>query len=151
MIRSIAFTTFFLGVSIVQADIILAAELVKPVLPGFQLVQNPPAAPVAATNANAQMAGRYAVLRDLKVASTCILVLAAGKPSAKGNFGASLEPGCADKGMGIFNPVGWRLDGDKLVLVAKRGHEANLAKQADGTYAKDKNIGTGKPLILKKL
>eukprot|EP01037_Dinobryon_pediforme_P002508 gene2508-2547_t len=95
-------------------DILSAAELVKPALPGFQLVQNAPAAPaapVAAANSNTQLAGRYTVLRDLKVASTCILVLSAGKPSAKGNFSASLETGCADKGMGIFNPVGWRMDG----------------------------------------
>ena len=151
MIRSIAVSTFLLGISLFQADVISAAEVVKPALPGFQLVQNAPVTPAATANPNAQFAGRYAVLRDLKVASTCILILSAGKPSAKGNFSASLETGCTDKGMGIFNPVGWRMDGDKLVIVAKRGHEASLAKQADGTYAKDKNIGTGKPLILKKL
>jgi len=99
----------------------------------------------------AALAGKYTVIRDAKTVSICTLNLLAGKPSAKGNFRAALEAGCTDPGMKIFDPVGWRIEDDKLVLVARRGHEASLAKLPDGTFGKDIEPKSSKTLILKKL
>jgi len=97
------------------------------------------------------LAGKYALVRDPKIASKCSLSLLAGKPSPNGNFKAALEAGCTDAGMKIFDPVGWRIEDDKLVLIARRGHEASLAKLPDGTFGKDIEPKSSKTLILKKL
>ena len=124
-------------------------------VPGFQPVDKtkpavldapPPAAPPAPN-----LGGKYAVVRDAKKPSNCTLVLDAGKPSPKGNFKANLEAGCADTGMKIFDPVAWRLDKDRLTLVAKRGHETVLLHQADDTWTKDPAVRSGALLSLKKL
>ena len=94
------------------------------------------------------IAGRYMVVRDAKIPPNCAIMLDGGKPSPKGNRMGAMEKGCADKGIEIFNPVAWRLDGDHLVLVAKRGHEALFVHQADGLWTKDGK--GGKALSLKK-
>jgi len=128
-------------------------------VPGFQPVDKtkpavldaPPPVATPAPAAAPAMGGKYAVVRDAKKPSNCTLVLDAGKPSPKGNFKASLEPGCADTGMKIFDPVAWRLDKDHLTLVAKRGHETALIHQADDTWAKDPVVRSGALLSLKKL
>ncbi len=127
-------------------------------VPGFQPVDkskpavlDAPQPVVTPAPAATAMGGKYAILRDARKPSNCTLVLELGKPTPKGNFKASIESGCADTGMKIFDPVAWRLDKDHLTLVAKRGHETVLTHQADETWAKDPAARSGAQLSLKKL
>ncbi len=129
-----------------QLDKTKPAVLDTPAAPSVPAIAAPAGAAAVPT-----VGGRYAILRDAKKPSSCSLMLDSGKPSPKGNFKASLEAGCADTGMKIFDPVGWRQDKDRLILVAKRGHETALIHQADDTWAKDPAIKSGALLSLKKL
>lgn len=95
--------------------------------------------------------GRYAVLRDPKKPSSCTILLDSGKPNAKGQHKASLEANCIDPGLKVFDPVAWREDNGRLILVAKRGHETSLGHLPDDSWAKDADIRAGKPMALKKL
>ncbi|ACK50803.1 conserved hypothetical protein [Methylocella silvestris BL2] len=90
----------------------------------------------------ADIAGRYAVLRDGGRDTGCMVTLDA---STK----AFLAPACRDQGIVTFDPVGWRLAGSRLVLVARKGHTTQLDLQPDGTFVKDAALG--KNLGLKKL
>ena len=48
----------------------------------------------------------------------------------------------------IFDPVGWRIIGGRLVLTARKGHTTQLDLQPDGTWLKD--VKDGASLTLKK-
>jgi hypothetical protein len=37
----------------------------------------------------------------------------------------------------IFDPIGWRISGGRLVLTARKVHSKNLDLQADGSWLKD--------------
>ncbi|PNG26704.1 protease inhibitor Inh/omp19 family protein [Methylocella silvestris] len=89
-----------------------------------------------------EIPGRYAVLRDGGRDTGCMVTLDA---STK----AFLAPACRDQGIVTFDPVGWRLAGSRLVLVARKGHTTQLDLQPDGTFVKDAALG--KNLGLKKL
>ncbi len=107
-----------------------------------------PAAGVAAPGVRrlvptpAEIAGRYAVLRDGGRDTGCMVTL---DPGAK----AYLAPACRDQGIVTFDPTGWRLAGQRLVLVARKGHTTQLDLQPDGTWMKDAALG--RTLGLKRL
>ncbi len=92
----------------------------------------------------ADVAGRYAVLREAGRDTGCMVTL---DQSSK----AYLAPACRDQGIVTFDPVGWRLAGSRLVLTARKGHTTQLDLQPDGTWLKDATLGNGKSLGLKKL
>ena len=111
------------------------------------------AAPAAARMAShataAEIAGRYAVMRE-KHDTGCMLTLDDKTRGKLGGDRAQLAPGCRDQGIVIFDPVGWRLVKGELVLTARAGHTAKLESIGDDKWAKDAKDG-GKPLGLKKL
>jgi Protease inhibitor Inh len=133
--------------------------------PGFDVVQTTPTerqkpAPAnaakmppkpsahALTMKPADVAARYMLERAGGKDADCLLILD-NQTKAPGGYKASLAPGCRDEGIMIFDPVGWRLVADRLVLTARRGYTTHFDLQPDGTWRKD--ASEGKPLILKKL
>jgi len=91
----------------------------------------------------ADVAGRYAVLRDAK--DTGCMVTLSPNPRGKG-FRAQLAPACRDQGIVVFDPVGWWLERGKLHLQARKGHNIALDFQ-DGVWSREGE----KPLGLKKI
>lgn len=103
---------------------------------------DPALAPAAET-----LPGRYAMMRQ-SGREACRLVLSAGAAGATGQAPASFEGSCQDTGLTIFDPVGWRYEGGRLALVARRGHSVELVFE-DGQWRKDPAVGA--PLMLRKL
>ena len=97
----------------------------------------------------AEIAGRYAVMRE-KHDTGCMLTLDDKTRGKAGGDRAQLAPGCRDQGIVIFDPVGWRLVKGELVLTARAGHTAKLGSVGEDRWAKDVTDGS-KPLGLKKL
>jgi hypothetical protein len=91
----------------------------------------------------ADVAGRYAVLRDAK--DTGCMVTLSPNPRGKG-FRAQLAPACRDQGIVVFDPVGWWLERGKLHLQARKGHNIALG-YTDGVWSREGE----KPLGLKKI
>ena len=91
----------------------------------------------------ADLAGRYAILRDAR--DTGCMVTLSPNPRAKG-FRAQLAPACRDQGIVVFDPVGWWLERGKLHLQARKGHNIALDFQ-DGVWSREGE----KPLGLKKI
>ena len=91
----------------------------------------------------ADVAGRYAVLRDAR--DTGCMVTLSPNPRGKG-FRAQLAPACRDQGIVVFDPVGWWLERGKLHLQARKGHNIALDFQ-DGVWSREGE----KPLGLKKI
>jgi Protease inhibitor Inh len=92
-------------------------------------------------------AGRYSILREGGKDTGCILTLD-DKAEGRGGNKAWLGPACRDQGVVVFDPIGWRISGGRLVLTARKGHTTNLDLQADGSWLKDPK--EGKSLSLKK-
>ena len=91
----------------------------------------------------ADVAGRYAVLRDAR--DTGCMVTLSPNPRGKG-FRAQLAPACRDQGIVVFDPVGWWLERGKLHLQARKGRNIALDFQ-DGVWSREGE----KPLGLKKI
>ncbi len=92
----------------------------------------------------ADVAGRYAVLREAGRDTGCMVTLDISTR-------AFLSPACRDQGIVIFDPTGWRMAGGHLVIVARKGHTAELDLQADGTWLKESKDAAARSLALKKL
>lgn len=109
------------------------------------------AAPAAAGPAlkPAEIAGRYAVLRDKGRDTGCMVTLDEKARGPGGTFKALLAPACRDQGIVIFDPVGWQVVSGRLVLTARKGHTTHLDHQSDGTWLKDPK--EGKSLGLRRL
>lgn len=93
----------------------------------------------------ADVAGRYAVLRDGGKDTGCMVTLSPN-PRGKG-FRAQLAPACRDQGIVVFDPVGWWLERGKLHLQARKGHNIALDYEAEGVWMRDGE----RPLGLKKI
>ncbi len=106
-------------------------------------------APVTASASikSADAAGRYAVMREDKDTG-CMLTLDLRARGPGGNK-ALLAPACRDNGIVVFDPVGWTLDRDRLVLSARKGHKAHFDRGTDGVWRRDAT--EGKSLGLKPL
>ena len=97
----------------------------------------------------ADMAGYFSVLRE-KLRDTGCMVTFDGKVRGPGaTLKAHLAPACRDQGIMIFDPVGWQLVGNRLVLTARKGHTAKFDLQQDGSWLKDPT--DGKSLSLKRM
>jgi hypothetical protein len=115
-----------------------------PPAPGVAMA--PPAGPPINPN---DLPGRYDIYRAGQRDTGCMLTLDDRAKGPKGGRKAILAPACRDQGIVIFDPAGWKVERNRLVLVAKKGHEAHLDFQADGSWLKDPKEGP--PLILKKM
>jgi hypothetical protein len=141
------------GFDVVQAAPPTPAESNPPKNPGPTPPASKSAAPPKPSAAAlalkpADVAGRYAIEREAGKDANCLLILD-DRAKAPGGSKASLAPACRDQGIMIFDPVGWRLTGGRLVLTARRGFTTHLDLQPDGTWLKDRS--EGRLLILKKL
>ncbi len=106
---------------------------------------NKPPASVKATD----VAGRYSVLRDKDKDTGCMLTLDDKAHGPGSTLKARLAPACRDQGIVIFDPVGWQIQGARMVLTARKGHTTHLDTQDDGSWMKDPK--EGKSLSLKKM
>ena len=112
--------------------------------------KKPPAAAAAAIGPKpADVAGRYAVLRDKSRDTGCMVTLDDKAHGPNNLLKARLAPACRDQGIVIFDPLGWEMKGGELVLMARKGHTTELKMQDDGTWMNDPK--TGKTLSLKKI
>ncbi len=108
-----------------------------------------PAATAASTQKPAEVAGRYAVLRDKTRDTGCMVTLDDKAHGPGATFKARLAPACRDQGVVIFDPVGWQMQHGQLVLTARKGHTTELITQDDGSWMNDPK--KGKTLSLKKI
>jgi len=105
-------------------------------------VVNPANAP-----APESLPGRYVLMRQAN-REACRLVLSAAPIAADGRAPAAFEGACDDTGLTIFDPAGWRYQGGRLSLVARRGHTVELVFE-NGQWRKDPAVGA--PLLMRKV
>ena len=108
-----------------------------------------PPVPKLPLPSTADMAGHYAVLREKTKDTGCMVTFDDKAHGPKGSLKAHLAPACRDQGIVIFDPVGWQVQGGRLVLTARKGHTTRLDLQEDGSWMKDAT--EGKSLSLKKM
>ena len=111
-----------------------------------------PAAPrkaAAAAEKPAEVAGRYAVLRDKTRDTGCMVTLDDKARGPGATLKARLAPACRDQGIVIFDPVGWQMAAGRMVLTARKGHTTELDLQEDGSWMNDPK--KGKTLSLKRI
>jgi Protease inhibitor Inh len=102
-----------------------------------------PATPIA-------VAGRYQLMRANNADTGCVLLLDRTQPGPVSQSGkASLEKGCVDKGLGVFDPAGWIVERDRMFLYARKGHRNGFNIEKDGRLVKDPPSGS--PLSGRKL
>jgi hypothetical protein len=102
-----------------------------------------PATPVA-------VSGRYKLFRANNADTGCVLMLDRTQPGPVSQSGkASLEKGCADKGLMTFDPAGWLVERDRMFLYARKGHRFGFNIDRSGTLTKDPAMGS--PLSAAKL
>ena len=121
--------------------------------PGFQTPGNvSPIAPAIAAappkpvvldppKSSAELPGRYAILRDGGKDTGCMLTLDDKARGPKGANKAQLAPACRDQGIVIFDPAGWTIEKGRLVLLARKGHNAHFDRQSGGVWMKDAKEG----------
>ncbi|MGX5735988.1 AprI/Inh family metalloprotease inhibitor [Bosea thiooxidans] len=97
--------------------------------------------------APASLPGRYVLMRQ-ENREACRLVLSSAPTASNGTAPAGFEGACDDTGLTIFDPAGWRYDGGRLTLVARRGHTVDLVFEK-GQWRKDPTAGA--PLLMRKL
>ncbi len=109
--------------------------------------QRPTAVDLSRAPAAESLPGRYSVMRQPN-REACRIVLNAGPPASSGRLPAAFEGNCADTGMTIFDPAGWRYAAGRLSLIARKGHSVELVFE-NGQWRKDPAVGA--TLLLKKL
>ncbi len=97
---------------------------------------------------SSEIPGRYAVLREGRKDTGCMLTLETS-PRGAGSR-AQLAPACRDNGILVFDPQSWSYLGGKLRLTARKGHSAAFERAPDGTWQKDPKEG-GQPLGFRKM
>jgi Protease inhibitor Inh len=96
------------------------------------------------------VAGRYALARANDADTGCVLFLDRTLPGNVPKSGkASIEKGCADKGLEIFDPAGWLVERDRLFLYARKGHRMGFNIERNGQLVKDPPQGS--PLSARKM
>lgn len=109
--------------------------------------QRPTAVDPARAPSPETLPGRYSVMRQPN-REACKLVLGAGAPAPGDRSPAAFEGSCADTGLTIFDPAGWRYANGRLTLLARRGHGFEMVFE-NGQWRKDPPVGA--PLLLRKL
>ena len=121
--------------------------------PAPSTTARPTAAPAAAASGPvraAELAGRYAILREGTKDTLCMLTLDTSARGPRGTMKAQLAPACRDQGVVVFEPMGWQIERNKLVLTARKGHKASFELTPDGSWQKDPKEG-GKALGFRKM
>ncbi len=146
--------------SLVAVDAAKRAQFVKPPsekpvglrpTAGFQVAQAKPLASATAAPVRAgEVPGRYSVWREGPKDTGCMLTLDDKGRGPKGSFKAILSPACRDQGFVIFDPAGWAVEKGRLILTARKGHQAHFDLQPEVGWNKDPKDG-GRPLVLKKM
>lgn len=95
----------------------------------------------------ATLVGLYGVARE-KNRPICSIELTDRPSARRGQFLAVLSGGCLDSGLKVFEPIGWRTERGRLLLVARKGHEQSFGPGKDGVFEKDPPSGA--QLYLKK-
>lgn len=95
----------------------------------------------------ATLVGLYGVSRE-KNRPICSIDLTERPSTRRGQYIAVLSGGCLDSGLKVFEPIGWRTERGRLLLVARKGHEQGFAPGKDGVFEKDPPSGA--QLFLKK-
>jgi hypothetical protein len=96
------------------------------------------------------VAGRYALARANNAPTGCVLLLDRTLPGNVPKSGrASLDRGCEDKGLQVFDPAGWFVERDRLFLYARKGHRMGFNIERNGALTKDPPLGS--PLSASKL
>jgi hypothetical protein len=95
----------------------------------------------------ATLVGLYGVSRE-KNRPICSIELTERPSPRRGQYVAVLSGGCLDSGLKVFEPIAWRTERGRLLLVAKKGHEQSFAPGKDGVFEKDPPSGA--QLYLKK-
>jgi hypothetical protein len=88
----------------------------------------------ALAQSRADVAGRYALLRAEDKDTGCMLTL-------QGGGKAQLAPACRDNGVVIFDPVAWSIERGRLVLKARKGHDAKFDRDPHGVWRRDAKDG----------
>lgn len=97
----------------------------------------------------AEVAGRYAVLREDGKDTLCMVTL---QDAARGNgyFRAQLAPACRDNGIVVFDPVAWSIDrAGHISLQARKGHKIQFQRNAKGEWYRIED--KAKPLGLRRI
>ena len=76
----------------------------------------------------------------------CWIALAPAQAGQAGLREARLEPACTDEGLRVFDPVAWRLEEDRLFVVARAGQAIGFAPEPNGAWRKEPS--EGRPLLL---
>jgi hypothetical protein len=84
--------------------------------------------------------GPYGLLRG-DGREVCKVDLKAVPGLRAGLQSASFIGPCADQGLKVFDPAGWRYEAGKLHLVARRGHEIAFVFEGNGQWRKDPPTG----------
>ncbi len=98
----------------------------------------------------AEVAGRYAVLREDDKDTLCMVTLAE-TARGSGYHRAQLAPACRDNGIVIFDPIAWTIDRQgHISLQARKGHKMGMERDPKGVW---RRMGDGKarPLSLKRI
>jgi hypothetical protein len=95
----------------------------------------------------ATIVGLYGVSRE-RNRPICSIDLTERPSTRRNQFVAVLSGGCLDSGLKVFEPIGWRTERGRLLLVARKGHEQSFAPGKDGIFEKDPPSGA--QLYLKK-
>lgn len=92
-----------------------------------------------------RIVGTYAIAREkgktFQSASECKVILSSQTALKAGTMKADLVDGCHDRGMQIFNPSSWRIDGGRLLLVSRKGHDIAFVKTGASGWGKEKQSG----------
>lgn len=106
------------------------AKAAKAGTPDAQAAAGRPA-PVTTT----ETAGNYAVLRGDRDTG-CMVTLDPVVRGPKASLKARLAPACRDQGIVVFDPLGWQVQANDLVLTARKGHTVRLERNAVGLWVK---------------
>ncbi len=136
------------------APVLAAAKKVKPAetppLANAEPAKGSPTTQVKPYNGRAaDLAGRYAILRENGKDMGCMLTLSEQGRSG-GALRAQLAPACRDNGIVVFDPMAWQLERGRLALTARKGHKAMLEHHEDDSWWKDPKEGS-RPLGIRKL
>lgn len=87
-----------------------------------------------------QVPGLYALMRQ-PGREACRIMLDMKATAKPGQSTARFAGKCGDTGLAIFDPVAWRFADGRLILVAKKGHEAGFTFEQDNMWRRDPPSG----------
>jgi hypothetical protein len=90
---------------------------------------------------------RFRALRNIGQEAACTLEMTPRR-TPSGDQAVDLSTGCPDAGLVTFAPVGWRIEGGRLVLISRKGHDVRFAfDPASGHWRKDPPSGAALYLV----